>query len=236
MVSAGDSEQPEPGEETGQSQPRGRRDFLSRGVDRFSLFSDAVIAIAITLLAIELPVPSGDTASALLASARHEDGHYLAFLISFVVIAASWSDHFDLFRCVEKVDARLRTLNAGWLLMIILNPFATRLLTSRGHPTQEAHALEFGFYALLQALDALLMLAMVRHMNVGRLAPDSPPEVVITTVHQETALLLGFGLSIPVFFLTGYAWILWIVVPVAIRIRGRLPLLHYRGPRPRAGK
>jgi uncharacterized membrane protein len=236
MVSTGESEQPEPGEATGQSQPRGRRDFLSRGVDRFSLFSDAVIAIAITLLAIELPVPSGDTASALLTSVRHEDGHYLAFLISFVVIAASWSDHFDLFRCIEKVDGRLRTLNAGWLLMIILNPFATRLLTSRGHPSPEAHALRFGFYALLQLLDALLMLAMVRHMNARRLAPDTPPEVMITTVHQEVGVVIGFGLSIPLLWVIPWAWFLWFAVPLFGRVRGRLPLLHYRGPRHRVGK
>ena len=178
MGSTGGSQQPPPDEGTGQAGSRGRRDFLSRGVERFSLFSDAVVAIAITLLAIELPLPSGNSASALWTSVRHEDGHYIAFLISFTVIAASWNDHFDLFRCIKKVDGRLRTLNAGWLLMIVLNPFATRLLTSRGNEDLYAHALRFGFYALLQVLDTLLMLAMVRHMNSRRLAPDTPPEVV----------------------------------------------------------
>jgi TMEM175 potassium channel family protein len=231
MESAAGPQQPADGGAVGPLS-RSSREFLSRGVDRFSLFSDAVIAIAITLLAIELPVPEGDTVSTLWASVRHEDGHYAAFLISFCVIAASWSDHFDLFRCIDQVDARLRTLNAGWLLMIILNPFATRLLTTPGHPTLEAHALRFGFYALLQVLDGVLMLAMVAHMNGRRLAPRTPPELMIHIVHQDTALALGFGLSIPVFFVTGYAWILWFAVPIAIRVRGRIPLLNYRGPKP----
>jgi uncharacterized membrane protein len=207
-----------------------RRKFLSRGVERFSLFSDAVLAIALTLLAIELPLPSGDSASVLWASVRHEDGHYIAFLISFVVIASSWSDHYDLFRCLEKVDGRLRVLNSAWLLMIVLNPFATRLLTSRGHPTIEAHALRFGFYALLQMLDGALLLAMVRHMNTRRQAPDTPSSEIVKIVHGETAVVLGFGASIPLFFLIPWAWLLWFAVPVLARVRGRLPLLNYSGP------
>jgi uncharacterized membrane protein len=191
--------------------------FEARGVERLGLFSDAVMAIALTLLAIELPVPSGDTTSALWASVRHEDGHYAAFLISFVVIAASWIDHYDLFRCIVRVDARLRVLNSGWLLMIVLNPFATRLLTTRGHPTLDAHALRFTFYALLQVLDALLMLAMVAHMRAHRQAPDTPPQVLTKIVRQSYAFLIGFGLSIPFLFVTGYAWVLWFILPPAIR-------------------
>jgi uncharacterized membrane protein len=198
-------------------------DFETRGVDRLSLFSDAVIAIAITLLAIELPVPSGDTAAALWASVRHEDGHYVAFLISFAVIAASWSDHHDLFRCLTRVDARLRTLNSVWLMMIVLNPFATRLLTARGHPTTDAHALRFGFYALLQVLDAALMLAMLRHMRSRQQAPDTPPAVTIKITYESCVFIVCFGLSIPLLFATSYAWALWIVLPLSMR---RLHRLH----------
>jgi uncharacterized membrane protein len=231
MGSTEEPEQPPPDEGAGQAKSRRERDFLSRGVDRLSLFSDAVMAIAITLLAIELPLPSGDNATALWASVRHEDGHYLAFLISFYVIAASWNDHFDLFRCLERVDSRLRMLNAAWLLMIVLNPFATRLLTTRGNDDLYAHGMRFGFYALLQLLDALLLLAMVRHMRSRQQAPDTPPDVVIGIVHVETAQILGFGLSIPLLFVTPYAWLLWFAVPLVIRWRGRIPLFNYRGPR-----
>jgi uncharacterized membrane protein len=230
--STGGSQQPAPDDRDGRGRFKGWREFESRGVERLSLFSDAVIAIAITLLAIELPVPSGDTTAELWASVRHEDGHYLAFLISFCVIAASWSDHFDLFRCIERVDARLRTLNAGWLLMIVLNPFATRLLTTRGNASVDGQALRFGFYALLQVFDALLMLIIVHHLNSRDLAPGTPPQVMIQIVHQDVALLLGFGLSIPVFFVTKYGWILWFTIPLLIRGRRRIPMLRYRGPRP----
>ena len=199
----------------------GAEDFESRGVERLGLFSDAVMAIAITLLAIELPVPSGDSAAVLWASVRHEDGHYAAFLISFAVIAASWSDHYDLFRCITRVDARLRWLNSGWLLMIVLNPFATRLLTTRGHPTVEAHAMRFGFYALLQVLDAVLLLAMVTHMRARRQAPDTPPRVLTRIVRESCGMMIAFGVSIPVFFVWRGAWVLWFALPGVVGLSRR---------------
>ena len=130
------------------------------------------------------------------------------------MIAAAWRDHHDIFRYVRRVDSRLLTLNFGWLLMIVLNPFATRLLTAPGHPDLQTHALRFGFYALLQVLVSALMFAMVAHMLSRGLAPDIPRRVVTDIARQSFSLMLGFGLSIPVFFITTYAWVLWIVIPV----------------------
>jgi len=74
----------------------------SRAAERLTFFSDAVVAIAITLLAIDLPVPDGGTVSAFWMSVKHDDGHYAAFLISFAVIAAAWSDHHELFAYARR--------------------------------------------------------------------------------------------------------------------------------------
>jgi hypothetical protein len=114
--------------------PDAEMEAESRATDRLTLFSDAVVAIAITLLAIDLPVPEGGTVPLFWESVRHNGGHYAAFLISFFAIAAAWRDHHDIFKYVRRVDSRLRTLNTFWLLMIVLNPFATKLLTAPGHP------------------------------------------------------------------------------------------------------
>jgi Endosomal/lysosomal potassium channel TMEM175 len=91
-----------------------------------------VVAIAMTLLAIDLPVPAGGTVSAFWTSFWHDDGHYVAFLISFAVIAAAWTDHRDLFGYVTSTDRRTGLYNMGWLLTIVLNPFATRMLIVSG--------------------------------------------------------------------------------------------------------
>jgi uncharacterized membrane protein len=110
----------------------------AQAVERLTLFTDAVVAIAITLLALELPVPEGNTLSAFWSSVQRDDGHYAAFLISFVVIAAAWGTHNDVFWHARQADPRLRTLNMAWLLTIILVPFATRLLTARGRRAESA--------------------------------------------------------------------------------------------------
>jgi uncharacterized membrane protein len=188
----------------------------SRARDRLTLFSDAVVAIAITLLAIDLPLPEGNTVTEFWASVRHNDAHYAAFLISFFAIAAAWRDHHDIFRYVTRVDSRLRMLNTFWLLMIVLNPFATKLLTAPGHPDLDTHALRFGFYALLQVLESGLIFLMLAHMLSHGLAPRTPRAMAIDLARQSFNLILGFGLSIPVFFVTTNAWIMWIVVPLVV--------------------
>ena len=203
------------------------RESESRAVERLTLFSDAVAAIAITLLAVDLPVPEGDTVSAFWSSVRQNDGHYAAFLISFFVIAAAWGNHHDVFRYTRRFDPRLRTLNMVWLLMIVLVPFATRMLTASGHPARDVHALRFGFYALLQVLESGALLAMLRHMVSRGQAPGAPPAVT-GMARQCFVLIAGFGLSVPLFFVTTRAWLLWVIVPV---LAGQVSRLRRRGGR-----
>jgi uncharacterized membrane protein len=192
-------------------------DLESGAADRLFFFSDAVVAIAITLLALDLPVPSGATADALWASARHNDDHYLAFLISFIVIAAAWGQHHHVMRYAERSDARLRTLTMLWLLTIVLTPFATRLLTSEGHDTRAAHALRYGFYALLEVLASATFLALLQHMTSRRLwARDTPARIATDAREQGVGMLATFGLSIPLFFATRHAWVLWIAGPALV--------------------
>ena len=196
--------------------PDAEMEAESRATDRLTLFSDAVVAIAITLLAIDLPVPEGGTVPLFWESVRHNGSHYAAFLISFFAIAAAWRDHHDIFRYVRRLDSRLRTLNTFWLLMIVLNPFATKLLTAPGHPDLDTHALRFGFYALLQVLESATVLVMVTHILSHGLAPRTPRTTTIDIARQSFNLILGFGLSIPLFFVTPNAWVLWIVVPLVV--------------------
>jgi uncharacterized membrane protein len=195
----------------------------SRSTERLIFFSDAVVAIAITLLAIELPVPEGSTLTAFWHSVRHNIQEYTAFLISFYVIALAWTNHHDAFAYVTRVDPRIRTQNFTWLLTIVLNPFATKLLITTGSATP----VRFGFYALVQLISAGVLFQMLRHMIAYGLIPDAPPAVVSDLMWGSYGPMIAFGLSIPVFFATSYGWILWIAVPIVI---GRLRRLRQPGP------
>jgi uncharacterized membrane protein len=201
----------------------------SGAADRLIFFSDAVVAIAITLLALDLPVPTGITVHELLSSVVDNADSYLAFLISFVVIAAMWSQHHHVFRYAERSDAWLRTLDLCWLMMVVLNPFATRLLTSEGPDTAGTHALRWGFYAVLQMLASVTFLAMVHHMISRDLqAPDTPPSLIGDAGWRNAGSLVGFGLSIPLFLLVRWAWVLWIAAPLLVGEIARRRRRHQR--------
>jgi len=210
------------------------QELESRAVDRLIFFSDAVVAIAITLLAIDLPVPHGSTLHAFWSSVHDNGLHYLAFLVSFYSIAAKWTNHHDAFRYTRRMDSRLRWLNMVWLLMIVIIPFATRLLTEPGHQSLDVNALEYGFYALVQSLGAAIMIIMLRHMAAHRQAPDMPPLTLTSLAWQSYVLALAFGLSIPVFFATRYGWVVWIAVPLLLRSLRRLRARKHPGDVPPA--
>jgi uncharacterized membrane protein len=186
--------------------------------ERLTFFADAVIAIAITLLALELPRPEGATNAEVLHSVAEHRGEYIAFLISFVVIGAHWRSHHRVFRYVTSSDGLLSRLTIYWLLMQVLTPFATKVLTGNG-----AFQVRFIFYATVQTMAGVLFLLMVWEIRRRTLyRPDTPP-VMFTNAVARTAIMAGaFLVSIPVSFFTGYAYLCWIGVPVAIGLVGRM--------------
>lgn len=194
------------------------------GAERLIYFSDAVIAIAITLLALELPVPGSDVHgnAAVLAFLRDHSADYLAFLISFAAVAMHWLVHQRLFRYVTGLVGRVIRFNLLWLLMIVLMPFTTKLMTSGA----DAFQAQFTIYALDQALAGLfLVLAFGSLRKAGLLRPNTPPEVSADTTEFMTAVVVMFAVSIPVAFVTRWAELCWLLLPVlrfGVRaVRGR---------------
>lgn len=98
--------------------------------ERTLFFSDAVVAIAITLLALDLKVeiPEGQHLSFKDLLTPWEK--YLAFILSFINIAGFWRAHHDFFLYIKKMDQRIMFVNTCWLFFIITLPFATTLLST----------------------------------------------------------------------------------------------------------
>jgi uncharacterized membrane protein len=176
----------------------------SKATDRLTFFSDAVVAIAITLLALELPVPEGETNAQALQYVGDHLGDYLAFLISFLVISVHWFGHHRFFRYVGAVDRSARQWNMRWLLMIVLTPFAARVLSESG-----AFQFRFITYATVQALAAIFFLLTVRALvRSGAMVEQTPPDLV----------------SIPIALFTHWAYVCWVLIPVigqALHIIGK---------------
>jgi len=100
-------------------------------LERLLFFSDAVFAIAITLLVIEIKLPAlphaadDDLARALLSLAPRFTG----FVISFLLIAQTWIEHHKMGRQLAAYDVGLLWTNALLLLFVAFLPFATAVMS-----------------------------------------------------------------------------------------------------------
>jgi uncharacterized membrane protein len=107
-----------------------RHDFM---IERIAFFSDAVFAIAITLMAIEIHPPlvkKGDSAAVVWEHFKETLPEFLGLLVSFWLIASVWLRHHKLFKYVDNFDIRFMIINLWLLFTIILFPFSTGFLFS----------------------------------------------------------------------------------------------------------
>jgi len=95
--------------------------------DRVVFFCDAVFAIAITLLAIELKLPDNDSLARLGAQAWSElPALFVSYVISFLVTGLFWAGHMQTWRHVRQVSGKLVWTTLLQMMFVALMPFATR--------------------------------------------------------------------------------------------------------------
>jgi len=206
---------------TGTDDPGVLAEVEDPGVESFAtsrviFFCDAVLAIAITLLALGLPLPhtTGSTTNHQMVSALAANwDSYLAFVVSFAVIGNHWAAHRRVFRYVTRVNHRVGLLTLLWLLMMVLTPFAAKLLAGSG-----GFGIRFTLYALIQIVAWVCLVLMSRVViHEGLLRPDAPE----TARHPDNVVsytvIALFALAIPVAFFTAGAFALWAAIPVVIR-------------------
>src|SRR2546421_11750263 len=92
---------------------------------RLEAFSDGVFAIAITLLVLELHVPTGH--EALVKGLEHEWPRYLGYFVSFAFIGGGWVAHRTPTRVLKAADSDLMRLNLILLLFVSFLPFSTAI-------------------------------------------------------------------------------------------------------------
>jgi len=88
---------------------------------RLEAFSDAVIAIIITIMVLEFKVPEAATMQAFSPLVPK----LLSYLLSFIIVAIMWVNHHHIMHSVEKVDNRLLWTNNLMLFWMSLIPFVT---------------------------------------------------------------------------------------------------------------
>jgi uncharacterized membrane protein len=94
---------------------------------RVEAFSDGVLAVAITLLVLDLHVETGG-AESLLAQLRDRWPSFAAYVLSFFIIGVIWVNHHALFSLVAKVDRAVLFYNLLLLMWVTTIPFTTSTL------------------------------------------------------------------------------------------------------------
>ena len=186
---------------------RGVRDPL--GFERLVFFSDAVFAIAITLLVIEIRLPDAlrivDDRELVDALVTILPG-YVSYIVSFVVIGSLWLKHHDMYRMIGGYDARLLVLNLLFLLFVAFLPFPTGILGRYpALPIAEA------FYALWVAAAGFAKLAMWRYASRRKWLLERGvrrEEIARATVRYAIPAVV-FLVSAPL------AWVHWLAPIVA---------------------
>jgi uncharacterized membrane protein len=186
---------------------------------RLEAFSDGVLAIAITLLVIELRPPQLRTGERLAHALWQQWPSYVAYLVSFVTIGVIWLNHHWILEQVVRVDGPLLVLNLNMLLWTALLPFPTAVLAehlaSGGEAARTAAALYSGVLVLLALAGVALFAWVIHDDRLHRL----PPVVVRATRMQ---FLVGLAMY-------GVAFVLsWVSPLLALAVCGALALNHGR--------
>ena len=105
-----------------------RREGTDRTSDtaRLEAFSDGVMAIAITLLILDVHVPHVDRR--LWHALLEQWPHYVAFITSFLTIGIIWANHHRMFKLIARSTWAFLMINVAFLLVVSFIPFPTSLV------------------------------------------------------------------------------------------------------------
>ena len=180
--------------------------------DRVLAFSDAVFAIAITLLTLELQLPPGLQGSAFTTELRHLLPSLGAYALSYIILGQLWLTHHRIFSVIARVDRPLLTANLAFLGLIALMPFPVHLLAD-----YHDRPLAVAVYALVFILAMVLQGWLWRYVTTPErrhlLKEPVPDEVRQGFTRTISGTLLAFGAAVPlVMWVPRFAALLWAVM------------------------
>ena len=193
-----------------------------RDTGRLETFCDGVIAIAITLLVLEVRVPHVEEggSSPLWTELRHLWPQYLGYLTSFAIIGIMWANHHNIFRHIARTDHYFVLINLLFLLFVAFIPFPTALLTEYlTHPGERVGGIVYSGWILLTALSYYLLWWYPSHD--GRLLkPDADPRDVQSVTRRFRLGPPSYGVA---FLLSFVSTIASLVVLIGLALLYLLP-------------
>jgi uncharacterized membrane protein len=198
---------------------------MQLGLERIVFFSDAVMAIAITLLAIDIRVPEipqAAAASELPVRLGELNPQIMSFVISFFVIGIYWMAHHRYFALIRRYDNGLLAMNLLFLLFIAVMPFVASLL---GHyPFLALGVIPYAVEVSAIGLSIAALWVYATHSH--RLVDDrmDARQIRLLTIRPLGPTIV-FIISIPAALINPtLATFTWLLSPVAVVVINRLAI------------
>jgi uncharacterized membrane protein len=216
------------------------------GIERLLALTDGVVAIALTLLVLQLQVPGAtaalvkhpDSAKALWHALNPDVSELTSYLVSFLVIAQFWMVHHRVLRGMRGHSEGLAWRNFSFLLALTLMPFTSDLIGRYG--TNPLAITLFGLNLVAISLSTQWIFLYAAHhnllMDVARSQHDErTARLRVLLVISIVALSIILAWTYPQ--LAKFVWLLFLVVPpMAVRLSQRLenarrvPWLNAKAP------
>jgi TMEM175 potassium channel family protein len=236
-------------------QERRRRRRIARWVEsgtdleRAMYFSDAVFAIAITLLVLDLRLPEvseEQLKTELPSLVLRLAPTFLSFVITFLVIGFYWLSHHRMFHYINRYDGRLLWINILFLMSVAFLPFPTSVLSQEstmldvGETSSSMQILLFtggssgsqqfavAFYAGSVAVTGLLLswlwwyAASGHRLVVDYLAPRLVSYFLLRALVPSLIFVLSIGISL---ISPDAATFSWLLIPITLSLLSRT---HFR--------
>ena len=184
---------------------------------RLEAFTDAVIAIIMTILVLDLAVPAQPTFAALW-DLRFK---FLIYILSFVSLAIYWNNHHHLFQISKIINGKILWYNMAFILFLSLFPFVTAWVDE--HILERAPEITYGIVILLADIAyALLARALVKANG-----PDSEIAKALGGYQKSkltlciicAGLIIGIFVPVAVIISVAASLVLWIIPEKRIESR-----------------
>jgi uncharacterized membrane protein len=187
---------------------------------RLEAFSDAVFAIAITLLALTLQVPvlNPVTPEALAADLAAKWPTYLSFLLSFVTLLIAWVYHHRLLEAAKHAGTGLFYTNGILLLVVATVPFPTALLGAylTTPAASVVAAIYAGYIGVLNFTYNLLWWVVVRQQRSAHRKGWRPPASMIVSYLGFPCYVVAVGIAfwspVATLVICGSLWVVWTIM------------------------
>lgn len=194
---------------------------------RLETFCDGVFAIALTLLIIDIKIPSTEkihTNNEFWVTLKHIAPSVFAFVLSFIIIFITWVNHHNCLKLVNKSSARFIYANGLLLLSVVFVPFPTSLmgeflLTDHSAPS----VIMYNSTLVVQALGWILLskAATKSHLTKSKKSDLKMQESgrfgYFALVLYSLCAVMAIWFPLAIAAITTISWIFWLLFGINIK-------------------